>query len=671
VYFARITNAQVTVRLLYLLALPVSMGAQTIATIRVTPASPVVVAGETIRLRAEPVDGRGRRVGNTSVSFQQAGARYRGRVDASGRVIGAAPGTIPVVVTAVPRRGTAVQLTVNVSVVPGPAASITLRPTPARIAIGQSIHATATVRSALGDARRDSIAWATSDTTVATVATNGLVTARAEGRVTLTARTGTVAASHTFEVTGGHISTVFLQPSSPVVQAGDVVRFALTARDTTGAAIEGLAPTWLLAPGRGELGSDGAFVGYEPGSYTVSAMLGAHTMYTTVTVIPRDARQPVSLVGSAVRSAFPSSAISVHPNGRVAYLGTHLGGGRIYVIDIVDPAHPRITDSVLVNAGVVSDITVDEAGTVLVASRRAAPNGMNGIVVATLENPLRPRLTADYTSGIEGGVHAAFVQADSARGTHVYVTSEGDGGGAIHVIDITRPGAPREIARWQTQRPAPGRVLRGLEVRDGLLYTGSWSDGLVILDVGNGVEGGSPSRPRFVSQYTYDFSTLYNDIAEIGGPSFLRGARSAERHGDYVFVADEVFTTAGYTALISGKRAWAYGRLHVLDVSNIHAPREVAFYEPERGGVREIRADGDALYIAGYDGGLRVLDISGELRGDLGAQHREIAALDPVSPNGFLPNLPMTWDLVVRDGLVYVSDFNSGLHVVRVEGQPR
>jgi hypothetical protein len=321
----------------------------------------------------------------------------------------------------------------------------------------------------------------------------------------------------------------------------------------------------------------------------------------------------------------------------------------------------------MLNAGVVSDITTDEAGTVLVAGLRAAANGVNGIVVATLDNPLRPRVAAQYSSGIEGGVHAAFVRSDSASGTHVYVASEGEG--SIHVIDIARPESPREIGRWRTQRAAPGRVFRDLEVRDGLLYAGSWSDGLVILDVGNGVEGGSPSTPRLVSQYTYDFSTLYGDIAEVGGPAFVRGARSAERHGNYVFLADEVFTTAGYAALISGQRARAYGRLHVLDVSDIRAPHEVAFYEPEQGGVREIRAEGDALYIAGYDGGLRVLDISGELRGDLGAQHREIAALDPVSPDGFLPNLPMTWDVVVRGGLVYVSDFNSGLHIVRVERQ--
>jgi N4-(beta-N-acetylglucosaminyl)-L-asparaginase len=50
-------------------------------------------------------------------------------------------------------------------------------------------------------------------------------------------------------------------------------------------------------------------------------------------------------------------------------------------------------------------------------------------------------------------------------------------------------------------------------------------------------------------------------------------------------------------------------------------------------------------------------------------KQREVAALDPVSPDGYLPNVAMTWDVVVRDGVVYASDLNSGLHIVRVDGQ--
>ena len=68
----------------------------------------------------------------------------------------------------------------------------------------------------------------------------------------------------------------------------------------------------------------------------------------------------------------------------------------------------------------------------------------------------------------------------------------------------------------------------------------------------------------------------------------------------------------------------AYGRLQVVDVSDIAHPRSVAWYEPEYGGVHNVWVAGDTLYMGAYNAGFRAFDISGELRGDLRAQGREI-----------------------------------------------
>jgi hypothetical protein len=75
---------------------------------------------------------------------------------------------------------------------------------------------------------------------------------------------------------------------------------------------------------------------------------------------------------------------------------------------------------------------------------------------------------------------------------------------------------------------------------------------------------------------------------------------------------------------------------------------------------------GDTLYLGAYNGGFHAFDVSGELRGDLRAQGREIASLMTGDPDGRLPNAPMTWGVVVKDGLAYVNDFNSGLFVMRL-----
>jgi len=134
-----------------------------------------------------------------------------------------------------------------------------------------------------------------------------------------------------------------------------------------------------------------------------------------------------------------------------------------------------------------------------------------------------------------------------------------------------------------------------------------------------------------------------------------------------VFVADEVFGLDAAQALFHSRPSRAYGRLHVIDVSNIEHPKEVAWYEPEYGGVHNVWVAGDTLYMGAYNAGFRAFDISGELRGDLRAQAREIANVEPSDAGGFIPNTPMTWGVVVKNGLAYVNDFNTGLFIVRLE----
>ena len=71
--------------------------------------------------------------------------------------------------------------------------------------------------------------------------------------------------------------------------------------------------------------------------------------------------------------------------------------------------------------------------------------------------------------------------------------------------------------------------------------------------------------------------------------------------------------------------------------------------------------DEDVLYVAMYGGGVRVVDISGELVGDLFRQDREIGYTMTGSPNGFIKNATMSWGAQVYKGYVFYSDMYSGL----------
>lgn len=634
-----------------------------------TPAAPRMVAKDTLRLSAQLIDAQGQPVPNARIRFFAAGGGFEATVDSLGLITSGAVGKVPVAVSALVPGSRPVVARVEVLMVPGPATSLAISPRPSRMAVGQRLALTAIARSADGDSATDRVTWRSSAPNVIQVEEIGRATARAAGRARLTAVAGGSSASVDVEVISLANATVTVSPSTIAARQGDVVRFTAEVKDAAGRVIEGLTPSWTMSPGRGEIADDGSFVGYEPGAYQVTANLGRLSADGAITLTERSVRRKTAVVGRVLRSAFVTSEVWVHPNGKVAYLGTHAGGDRFYTIDISNPATPVIADSVIDNLRVLNDIMTDEKGEVLVFTREGADNRRNGIVVMTLEDPLRPKKVADFTEGVTSGVHSAFIYTDPKHGRHVYITN--DGTGAVHVINIDVPSRPREIAVWKTPRPGNkdvGRVLHDVDVQNGLLYGSWWNDGLIILDVGNGIKGGTPSNPVLVSQFKYDLDALYKTRVETeAGAGYIRGTHTAWRHRNYVFIADEVFDPIEVQAALGGRVGRAYGRLQVVDVSDVTAPKSVAYYEPEFGGVHNVWVAGDTLYMGAYNSGFHAFDVSGELKGDLQKQGREIAHFLPQHPQGKIPNATMTWGVVVKNNLIFLNDMNSGLWIVRME----
>jgi hypothetical protein len=393
----------------------------------------------------------------------------------------------------------------------------------------------------------------------------------------------------------------------------------------------------------------------------VFATFAGRAAEAVITARPRDVRRPTTLVGR-LPLKFPAAEFWLHPDGKHGYVTTI--GDRAYAIDVSDPSKPAITDSVVVDARTINDLMTTEDGRFGVLTREGASNRKNGIVVLSFEDAAHPRQIAEFTETVTGGVHSTFIYKG-----YVYLTD--DATGSMRVIDIRDPYKPRQVARWETPRSPAGRTLHDIDVRDGLAYLSYWNDGLVVLDVGNGLKGGSPENPQLVSQLKYDLNALYRDVEAVGGPGFIRGTHTAWRAGKYVFVGDEVFSakprpTEGGGVVGLGR---AYGRLHVVDVSDLANPRIVAHYEPKDGGSHNVWVAGDTLYLGDYQGGLRVLDISGELRGDLLRQGREIAHVVTGDKQGMLPNAANAWGAIYRDGYVYVPDINSGLWIVQVDAK--
>jgi hypothetical protein len=97
----------------------------------------------------------------------------------------------------------------------------------------------------------------------------------------------------------------------------------------------------------------------------------------------------------------------------------------------------------------------------------------------------------------------------------------------------------------------------------------------------------------------------------------------------------------------------------------------VARYQVPEAGTHNLWIENDLLYVAYYNGGLRVVDVSGELRGDLYRQGREVASFMPYDGEGYIPNSPFTWGPQPFGDHIFFSDWNSGLWAVELTDPER
>ncbi|HEX5819617.1 MAG TPA: Ig-like domain-containing protein, partial [Gemmatimonadales bacterium] len=280
---------------------PAAAAPSPVKKIVITPANPVLTAGDSIRLTAVALGADGNPVPDAKVRFRMAGGRFEGAVDSMGLVTAGSTGTLGVAVIAlVPGTKPYIEQ-LPIKMLPGSAARIEVTPQVTKLVAGQRLRLVPSVYSAINDKRADQPKWTSSASGVVKVAPDGMLTAVAPGTATLTASAGSANWSRKVTVVANAIGSLEVTPGSSTGRTGDVIRFRLVAKDKAGRPIEGLTPTWSFSPGQGAIGEDGAFVGYEQGSYTVTASLGVRTAEAAVTLTPRDVRRPAQVVGRLPR----------------------------------------------------------------------------------------------------------------------------------------------------------------------------------------------------------------------------------------------------------------------------------------------------------------------------------------------------------------------------------
>src|SRR5437899_2968800 len=177
----------------------------TVASVTVTPPAPTVVVAGTVQLAATTKEANGSVLTGRVVPWAS-GTPAVATVSTTGLVTGVAQGRATITATSEGQQGTAA-----VTVMLAPVSSVTVTPNPATVQIGQTLQLTATLKDANQNVLTGRVVtWASDNTAVATVNSNGLVTGVTQGQATITATSETKTGTAAMTV----VSLVFAQVSA-------------------------------------------------------------------------------------------------------------------------------------------------------------------------------------------------------------------------------------------------------------------------------------------------------------------------------------------------------------------------------------------------------------------------------------------------------------------------
>ncbi|MEX2179289.1 MAG: Ig-like domain-containing protein [Gemmatimonadaceae bacterium] len=641
----------------------------TITRLVAEPMTLVVKAGEAVPIRVRAYDAQGREIMNPALRIT--GPRASVFIS-DGTVRGIQAGRYDLVAST-PGRANPVTLRIPITVTWPEITTVQITPEPGRLYANVTLAHDAKALHADGTERRNAnITWRSSNAAIASVDRYGNVTAVGAGRgtVTIGAEAEGVRAEIRHTVVPNPIAKLTVDVAEHSVRSGDVLHLKASATRANGSAITDIPITWsyvyvpddtIAAPGATGIVDRGMFAAEVPGRYTLLATAGNVSARKVIHVTPRDVRRRINVTGRGSITHVNTSDLWpwTGKDGRdYALVGTWGGDGWGYVFDITNLATPVITDSIQVNARTINDVTVSPDGRYGVLSREGASDRVNGIVILDLANPAHPKVAARFSQELTGGVHNMFATND-----YLFAISGGDKYVMVDVRDLYNP-------KYAGEYNHPNSRVHDVWVRDGIAYSSEWGTGVVAVDVGNGKYGGTIEKPVLIATYpTTSGATheIYPYVQQSTGKTYL-------------FLGDEIMSRQGrvwegtnYRGTLGqpgGVAQTSAGYTHIVDFTDPKNPKNVAKYHQEEFGSHDIIVEDDVMYQAYYDGGLRVVDVSGELLGNLAEQRREIAVFKAFDPDGRTPNASFAMNAMPWKGHILFTDFNSGLWVAKLEPKP-
>jgi uncharacterized protein YjdB len=259
-----------------------------VGSVSIVPQTTTVLVGSTIPLQALVQDAGGKTIPRTDVFWSVKNPSIA-TISSTGIVTGVALGSTQVAASVNGTSGIA-----TITVAPAAVATVTVTPNQLPLSVGQTTQLAATLKDGGGNPLNGRVvSWSSSNPAAATVSSQGLVTAVAQGSATITATSEGKSGTGSVTVTAVPVGSVTVSPSNPSLSKNESVVLQATLKDASNGAIgPGRVVTWTtsdnsivtLTPTAGTYNA--TVKGKKAGTVTVTATSEGKTGTTTVSVKP-------------------------------------------------------------------------------------------------------------------------------------------------------------------------------------------------------------------------------------------------------------------------------------------------------------------------------------------------------------------------------------------------
>lgn len=426
---------------------------------------------------------------------------------------------------------------------------------------------------------------------------------------------------------------------------------------------------------------------------------GPRTLYVLPEITDEPILDSIEVVGHVELTEGFNADVWVHDD--IVYVAT-IGRDEscpatgVRSIDVSDPEQPEGlvgfadtypgTSAEAVWAGAIE--TDAFSGTMAVVALQPCDSedeeAFRGLALYDVTDPMLPIALGRYESGagtlgiqdfdvwVRGGQVAIVAVAQDSLLDHV------DQLGDVRIIDATDPSKPSAVSDWDFRRDAPDEIreaaladadledfsARGVAVDpDGRrAFVSQWDAGVIVLDLSD------PTTPVMTGRST-----------SLGYPGGRIGSATYDVASDVLVINSEILDP-----LDDENADPSWGTNVVFRVGAFDVPALAASYSIEAamptsegrvdlGGLysaHDLILDGRYLFATWLSGGLRVVDLLDPEEPVEVGSFIPPTRIDPqghyASPNGTI-GLPLAWSVRVVDELIFVSDLNTGLWILRME----